>query len=81
MIGLRADMDALPMTEHNDFAWKSTASGRMHGCGHDGHTAMLVGAARYLAETRQFDGTAVLIFQPGEEGYAGARAMYRGRAV
>ena len=75
MIGLRADMDALPMTEHNDFAWKSTATGRMHGCGHDGHTAMLVGAARYLAETRQFDGTAVLIFQPGEEGYAGARAM------
>ncbi|MBU3739036.1 MAG: amidohydrolase [Rhodoferax sp.] len=75
MIGLRADMDALPMTEHNDFAWKSTRSGLMHGCGHDGHTAMLVAAARYLAETRHFDGTAVLIFQPGEEGYAGARAM------
>jgi len=75
MIGLRADMDALPMTEHNDFAWKSTTSGLMHGCGHDGHTAMLIGAARYLAETRQFDGTAVLIFQPGEEGYAGARVM------
>lgn len=75
MLGLRADMDALPMAEHNDFAWKSTTSGLMHGCGHDGHTAMLVGAARYLAETRQFDGTAVLIFQPGEEGYAGARAM------
>jgi hippurate hydrolase len=75
MTGLRADMDALPMTEHNDFAWKSTASGVMHGCGHDGHTAMLIGAARYLAETRQFDGTAVLIFQPGEEGYAGARVM------
>jgi len=75
MIGLRADMDALPMTEHNDFAWKSTHTGRMHGCGHDGHTAMLVGAARYLAETRNFDGTAVLIFQPGEEGYAGAKAM------
>ena len=75
MIGLRADMDALPMTEHNDFAWKSTHSGRMHGCGHDGHTAMLVAAARYLAETRNFDGTAVLIFQPGEEGYAGAKAM------
>lgn len=75
MIGLRADMDALPMTEHNDFAWKSAAPGRMHGCGHDGHTTMLVGAARYLAETRNFDGTAVLIFQPGEEGYAGARAM------
>lgn len=75
MIGLRADMDALPMTEHNDFAWKSAKAGLMHGCGHDGHTAMLVGAARYLAETRNFDGTAVLIFQPGEEGYAGAKAM------
>lgn len=75
MIGLRADMDALPMTELNDFAWKSARSGLMHGCGHDGHTAMLVGAARYLAETRNFDGTAVLIFQPGEEGYAGARVM------
>ncbi len=75
MIGLRADMDALPMTEHNDFAWKSGKAGLMHGCGHDGHTAMLVAAARYLAETRNFDGTAVLIFQPGEEGYAGAKAM------
>ncbi len=75
MIGLRADMDALPMTEHNDFAWKSAKAGLMHGCGHDGHTAMLVGAARYLAATRNFDGTAVLIFQPGEEGYAGAKAM------
>ena len=75
MIGLRADMDALPMTEHNEFAWKSSKPGLMHGCGHDGHTAMLVGAARYLAETRNFAGTAILIFQPGEEGYAGARAM------
>lgn len=75
MMGLRADMDALPITETNDFAWKSTRQGMMHGCGHDGHTAMLVGAARYLAETRQFDGTAVLIFQPGEEGFAGAKAM------
>ena len=75
MIGLRADMDALPMTEMNDFAWKSAKSGLMHGCGHDGHTAMLVGAARYLAETRNFDGTVALIFQPGEEGYAGAKAM------
>jgi len=74
-IGLRADMDALTMTEDNDFAWKSTRQGMMHGCGHDGHVTMLVGAARYLAETRDFDGTAVLIFQPGEEGFAGARAM------
>jgi hippurate hydrolase len=68
-------MDALPMPEHNDSIWKSQKAGLMHACGHDGHTAMLIGAARYLAETRQFDGTAVLIFQPGEEGYAGARAM------
>ena len=75
MLGLRADMDARPMAEHNEFGWKSTKAGLMHGCGHDGHTAMLVGAARYLAETRNFCGTAVLIFQPGEEGYAGARAM------
>jgi len=75
MIGLRADMDGLPMTEHNDFAWKSATLGLMHGCGHDGHTTMLLGATRYLAETRNFDGTAVLIFQPGEEGYAGAKAM------
>ncbi|MCE3272342.1 MAG: amidohydrolase [Ramlibacter sp.] len=75
MIGLRADMDALTMTESNDFPWKSTRAGMMHGCGHDGHTAMLVGAARYLAETRNFDGTAVLVFQPGEEGFAGAKAM------
>jgi len=75
MLGLRADMDALPMQEDNDLPWRSTRPGLMHGCGHDGHTAMLIGAARYLAETRQFDGTAVLIFQPGEEGYAGAKAM------
>lgn len=75
MIGLRADMDALPMTEHNEFAWRSCKSGLMHGCGHDGHTAMLVGAARYLAATRNFDGTVVLIFQPGEEGMGGARVM------
>ena len=75
MGGLRADMDALPMAEHNDFVWKSAKSGLMHACGHDGHTAMLVGAARYLAATRNFDGTAVLIFQPGEEGLAGARVM------
>lgn len=75
MLGLRADMDALPMTEHNDFAWKSATMGLMHGCGRDGHTAMLAGAARYLAETRNFGGTAVLIFQPGEEGYEGAKVV------
>ncbi len=74
-IGLRADMDALPMVEENDFAWRSATRGLMHGCGHDGHTTMLVGAARYLAATRDFDGDAVLIFQPGEEGFAGAKAM------
>jgi len=74
-IGLRADMDALPMTEQNETPWRSSKNGLMHGCGHDGHTTMLVGAARYLAETRQFDGTAIVIFQPGEEGYAGAKAM------
>jgi amidohydrolase len=75
MVGLRADMDALTMVEQNDFPWKSSKHGMMHGCGHDGHTAMLVGAARYLAETRNFDGTAVLVFQPGEEGFAGAKQM------
>jgi amidohydrolase len=74
-IGLRADMDALPMQEENEFAHKSRHDGRMHGCGHDGHTTMLLAAARYLHETRNFDGTAYLIFQPGEEGYAGAKAM------
>jgi len=74
-IGLRADMDALPMREENDFAWRSASQGLMHGCGHDGHTTMLLGAARYLAQTRQFKGTVVLIFQPGEEGFAGAKAM------
>jgi amidohydrolase len=74
-IGLRADMDALPMKEENDFAWRSTTGGLMHGCGHDGHTTMLIGAARALAATRNFSGTVVLIFQPGEEGFAGAKAM------
>ena len=74
-IGLRADMDALPMREENDFSWRSTTGGLMHGCGHDGHTTMLIGAAKALAATRQFDGTVVLIFQPGEEGFAGAKAM------
>jgi hippurate hydrolase len=74
-IGLRADMDALPMVEENEFAHRSTKPELMHGCGHDGHVAILLGAARYLAETRNFDGTAIVIFQPGEEGYAGAKAM------
>jgi amidohydrolase len=75
MVGLRADMDALPMIEHNEFDWKSGKSGLMHGCGHDGHTTMLVGAARYLAETRRFAGDVVLVFQPAEEGRGGAHAM------
>lgn len=74
-IGLRADMDALPMREENEFEYRSTQPGRMHGCGHDGHTTMLLGAARYLAATRNFNGVAHLIFQPGEEGFAGAKAM------
>ncbi|QCB48712.1 M20 aminoacylase family protein [Hydrogenophaga sp. PAMC20947] len=75
MVGLRADMDALPIIEHNEVTWKSAKQGMMHACGHDGHTAMLIGAARYLSETRRFNGSAVLIFQPGEEGFAGAKAM------
>jgi amidohydrolase len=74
-IGLRADMDALPMHEENDFEHASRFKGRMHGCGHDGHTVMLLGTARYLSATRRFDGTAYLIFQPGEEGFAGGKAM------
>ena len=74
-VGLRADMDALPMHEENDFPHVSRFKGRMHGCGHDGHTVMLLGAARYLARTRHFDGTVYLIFQPGEEGFAGGKAM------
>ncbi len=74
-IGLRADMDALPITEASGVPYASGNPGRMHACGHDGHTTMLLGAARYLAETRDFDGTVVLIFQPAEEGLGGARRM------
>ena len=74
-IGLRADMDALPMDEETNLPYRSMTPGRFHGCGHDGHTTMLIGAARYLAETRDFAGTAVCIFQPAEEGLGGARAM------
>jgi hippurate hydrolase len=74
-VGLRGDMDALPIQEANDFDHRSRHDGRMHACGHDGHTTMLLGAARYLAETRNFDGTVNFIFQPAEEGLGGAAAM------
>jgi len=74
-VGLRADMDALPIDEASGVPFASRHPGRMHACGHDGHTTMLLGAARYLAETRDFDGTVVLIFQPAEEGLGGARRM------
>ena len=74
-IGLRADMDALPIQELTELPWRSRTAGVMHACGHDGHTTMLLGAARYLAETRRFDGIVHFIFQPGEEGCGGALAM------
>jgi hippurate hydrolase len=76
-IGLRADMDALPMEENTNLPWRSTIPNRFHGCGHDGHTTILLGTARYLAETRNFSGTVAFIFQPAEEGLGGARAMLR----
>ena len=74
-IGLRADFDALPMPEKNNFEYKSSKDGMMHACGHDGHTSMLLGAAKYISESNDFDGTVYFIFQPGEEGFAGGKKM------
>ena len=76
-VALRADIDALPMTEHNTFAHASRHAGKMHACGHDGHTAMLLAAAKHLSKQRNFDGSVVLVFQPAEEGGGGAREMMR----
>ncbi|WP_292437185.1 amidohydrolase [Mesorhizobium sp.] len=75
VVGLRADMDALPIEEETGARWASTIKGVMHACGHDGHTAMLLGSARELAQTREFNGTAVVVFQPAEEGGGGGKAM------
>ena len=74
-VGLRADIDALPMTERNQFPHASQHAGKMHACGHDGHTAMLLAAAKHLSKHRNFDGTVYLVFQPAEEGGGGAREM------
>ena len=76
-VGLRADIDALPMSEHNTFAHASTHPGKMHACGHDGHTAMLLAAAKHLSKHRNYDGTVYLVFQPAEEGGGGAREMIK----